>query len=64
MKNFKLFLKSFYITAIIITCILIVLIGTTKAYENIRQIGFGEHRHAIDYENGTLTFFDFTFDIF
>lgn len=64
MKNFKIFLKSFYITAMIITCLLIALIGTTKAYESIRQIGFGEYRRAIDYENGTLIFFDFTIDLF
>ena len=58
-QKFKIFLRSFYISFIIFFCIFIAFIGSTKAYENIRLIGFGEHCSAIEYENGTLKIFDF-----
>ncbi len=63
-KNFKLFFKSFYVTSIVITCVLIAVLGSFKAYENIRLIGFGEYRNAVEYENGKLSIFDFEINIF
>lgn len=33
--------------------------GISKAYEQIRLIGFGEERKAIELKDGELLFFDF-----
>ena len=62
MKRFKIFLRSFYITAVITLCLIIACLGTAKAYENIRRIGFAEYRSAIEFENGKFKFFDMTVD--
>ena len=60
MKNFKIFLRSFYITAVIMVCFIIAVIGSIKAYESIRQVGFGDNRNAIYFSDGCFHFFDFT----
>jgi hypothetical protein len=39
-------------------------LGISKAYENIRLIGFGEYRKAIEIEDGKLLFFDFEINLF
>ena len=61
MKKFKLFLRSFYITSVIMLCLFIAVFGSIKAYESIRQVGFGESRNAIYFADGCFHFFDFTF---
>ena len=43
----------------ILFCLIIGFWGISKAYENIRLIGFGEYRSAIEYENGKLEIFDY-----
>ncbi len=62
MKNFKMFLRSFYITAVIMVCFIIAVIGSIKAYESIRQVGFGENRNAIYFSDECFHFFDFTIE--
>ena len=47
----------------ILSCLIFAISGITKAYENIRLIGFGEYRSAIEYENGKFKIFDFEFEI-
>ena len=60
MKNFKIFLRSFYITAVIFICLFIAIYGMAKAYVNIRLIGFGEYRNAVEIKDGEFKFFDLT----
>jgi len=62
-KNIKVFFKTVYITSTVIICVLIGIIGSFKAYESIRLIGFGEYRSAVEYKDGVLSFFDFEINI-
>lgn len=62
-RNIMLFLRSSYITATVILCLFIGIYGSFKAYENIRRIGFGEYRSAIEYSDGTLKIFDLCLEI-
>ena len=57
-KPIKLFLKSFFLSSVIVFCIIFGFYGAAKAYENIRLIGFGEYRRAVEYSNGVLKIFD------
>ena len=61
-KKIKVFLKSFYITSVIVFCIIFAFLGIAKTYENIRHVRFGEYRHAIEIKNGKLYFFDYEAD--
>ena len=54
----KLYFKSLYISSVVIFCLLFGFIGIAKAYENIRLVGFGEYRSAIEIEDGKLKIFD------
>ncbi len=54
----KLYFKSLYISSVLIFCLLFGFIGMAKAYENIRLVGFGEYRSAIEIEDGKLKIFD------
>lgn len=63
-KKAKLIFKSFYLSFTIFICLFIGIYGSFKAYENIRRIGFGEYRSAIEYHDGNLKIFDLEIDIF
>jgi hypothetical protein len=54
----KLYFKTLYISSVVIFCLLFGFIGIAKAYENIRLVGFGEYRSAIEIEDGKLKIFD------
>lgn len=58
-RSTKLFFKSFYISSVVVFCMLLGIFGITKAYEGIRLVGFGEYRNAIEIENGNIKIFDF-----
>lgn len=62
-KKAKIFLRSFYLSSTIMFCLVFFALGTAKAYENIRLIGFGEYRSAIEFEDGTLKIFDLEIDL-
>jgi hypothetical protein len=62
-RKIKIFLKTVYITSVLCLCLFIGVFGCFKSYENIRLIGFGEYRSAIEYENGVIKIFDFEFNI-
>ena len=66
MKKFKatLFLRSFAITTVIIFCFTFVILGTAKAYEGIREIGFGDYRGAFEFNDGKLKLFDFEISLY
>lgn len=63
MKKINTFLRSVYISSVVVFCLLFGIIATAKAYENIRLVAFGEYRQAIEIENGKLMIFDFEIDI-
>ena len=58
-KSTNLFFRSFCISTVILCCLIFGITGIIKAYENIRLIGFGEYRSAIELNDGTLKIFDF-----
>ena len=58
-RSTKIFFRSFYISGIVAFCLLIGILGITKAYEGIRLIGFGEYRSAIEIDEGGIKIFDF-----
>ncbi len=57
----KEFLRKTFIFLLVISCFLWGFIGICKAYSGIRQIGFGEYREAIEFEEGKIKFFDLKF---
>lgn len=58
-EKIRLFGRSFYISLVVILCIVFGAYGTARAYSGIRLIGFGEYRKAIEAENGVLKILDF-----
>lgn len=55
----KDFIRKAYISAVLSSCLLFGFWAICEAYENTRQVGFGEYRNAIDYKDGTIYLFDF-----
>lgn len=60
----KLFLRSFCLTTVIIFCCFFMIFGTAKAYEGIREIGFGDYRGAFEFNDGKLKIFDFEINLY
>lgn len=60
----KAFFKSFYISAVILLCLFIGFCGTAEAYENMRLIGFGEYKKAVEIDGNVLRILDFEIEIF
>ena len=58
----KLFFKSFYISLIVAACILIFCFGIGKTYENIRRIGFGEYKDAVEITAASIRILDFEYE--
>ena len=61
-ENFRKFIRSFYITFVILLCVVLGFYAICKAYENMRLISFGEYRSAIEIKDGNFKFFDYSFD--
>jgi hypothetical protein len=59
----KEFVRKMYISAVVSSCLLFGFCACCVAYQNIRQIGFGEYRNAIEIEEGTFRFFDYEKDL-
>ena len=64
MKKMKAFIKSFYLSAVIALRLFIGIYGTAKAYENMRLIGFGEYKKAVQLDGNVLRILDFEIEIF
>ncbi len=58
-RSTRIFLRSFYISSVVVFCLMLGIFGITKAYEGIRLVGFGEYRSAIEIDNGSIKIFDF-----
>lgn len=57
----KLFFKSFYISLCLALCIFIASFGVALAYENIRLIGFGEYKKAVEIDSESIRLLDFEY---
>lgn len=62
-RNTKIFWRSFVISVLIVICLYIIIAGIGKSYREMRRIGFGEYKNAVEYSDGTLRILDFTFKI-
>lgn len=60
-KKVILFLRTVYLTSVIIFCLVLGLYGICKAYEGIRYVGFGEYRKAIEIDGEEINIFDFKY---
>lgn len=58
-RSTRLFLKSWYLSSVILFCLVLGVLGIIKAYEGIRLVGFGEYRNAIEINNDEIKIFDF-----
>lgn len=58
-KQTKTYLRSFYISLIVIMCLAFGWLGVSAAYENTVRIVFGEYRSAIEISDGTIRILDF-----
>lgn len=59
MKKGRVFLRSFFLSAVIVFCIIFGIWGAIAAYENTLSTGFGEYKKAVEYSDGVLRIFDF-----
>ena len=55
----KIFFRSFFISLVVVFCIVFGFLATAKAYENIRLVAYGEYRNAIEIDKDGITFFDY-----
>ncbi len=61
-KSTRLFFRSFYISSVVVFCLMLGIFGISKAYEGIRLIGFGEYRSAVEIDQEGIKIFDFTLE--
>lgn len=59
MRKIKVFLRTVYLTSVIIICLFVGIFGICKAYEGIRLVGFGEYRRAVEMDGEKIVFFDY-----
>lgn len=62
-KETKIFIRTVKYTSLILFCLITGFFGMAKSYENIRKIGFGEYRKAVEIEDGKIKFFDFQINL-
>ena len=65
MKKMKksLFLRSFFISMVLVFCFGFGFFGMAKAYKNIRLVAYGEYVNAIELKDGVLRIFDFVVNV-
>lgn len=59
-KERRLFWRSFFLSSVVVGCLLFGGFGIAKAYENTVRIGLGEYRQAVRLTDGGLQILDFT----
>lgn len=58
-KKTKTYFRTFYISWIIIMCLMFGWFGISTAYENTVQVAFGEYKKAIEISEETIRILDF-----
>ena len=61
-KRTKTYFRTFFISSVIILCLVFGVYGIAVAYENTVQIAFGEYKKAIEFSDGTFRILDFVFE--
>lgn len=62
-KNKKIFIRSAFITAVVLICITAVFLGICESYEEIRRISFNESRPAIEFSHKKIRVLDFEINV-
>lgn len=57
--KFKVFLRTTAISSVVLLSVVFGSIGVCKAYENIRLVGFGEYKNAIEISKTGIRVLDF-----
>lgn len=61
-ENKKSFFRAFFMTSVIILCLIVACSGIALAYENTRSIGFGENKKAFETGEGFVRILDFVIE--
>ncbi|MGN0494199.1 MAG: hypothetical protein ACI4F7_11170 [Acutalibacteraceae bacterium] len=48
----------------ILFCLVFGIVGTARAYEKTRLVGFGEYRKAVELDGNILRILDFEIELF
>lgn len=62
-RNTKIFWRAFLISFLIVICLYIIIVGIGESYKQMRKIGFGEYKDAVEYSDGVLRILDFNFKL-
>lgn len=58
-RRTKTYIRSFYISTVIILCFVFGWLGIATAYKNTVQVAFGEYKKAIELTDEGLRILDF-----
>lgn len=58
-RKTKTYFRTFYISWIVIMCLVFGWFGISTAYENTVQVAFGEYKKAIEISEETIRILDF-----
>ena len=59
-NKITVFLRTMTITTVIMICLIFAILSICKIYENIRYIGYGEYKNAIEITEENIRILDFT----
>lgn len=59
-KQKKTYFRTFYISFIIIMCLVFGWLGISLSYENTVQIAFGEYKNAVEINENGFRILDFS----
>lgn len=62
-KSIKVFARSFYISSVIIFCVVAGAAGIAKAYQNTVATRYGQYKKAFEIKDGHIRILDYEIDI-
>ena len=61
-ESTKIFIRTVKLTSVWLVCFIIIIFGICESYTQLRRIGFGEYKNAVEYNNGVFRILDFLID--
>ena len=62
-RNTKVYFRTFYLSSVLILCLIFGFMGVALAYENTVQTAFGEYKKAIEFSDGSIRIFDLVINL-
>ena len=59
-NKIKVFFRTMTVTTVIVICLIFAALAVCEIYENIRYIGYGEYKDAIEITEENIRILDFT----